>query len=68
MTFKTKKEYINVMKVKIFITVNVDEEEYHIPADGDVGSELEDSIKDHLYDVGGIRIINIKSITENNYD
>ena len=56
------------MKVKIFITVNVDEEEYHIPADGDVGSELEDSIKDHLYDVGGIRIINIKSITENNYD
>ena len=64
MTFKTKKEYINVMKVKIFITVNVDEEEYQIPADEDVGSELEDSIKDHLYDVGGIKIINIKSITE----
>tara|TARA_R100001129_G_scaffold182928_1_gene164345 strand:- start:119 stop:280 length:162 start_codon:yes stop_codon:yes gene_type:complete len=52
------------MKVKIFITVNVDEEEYQIPADEDVGSELEDSIKDHLYDVGGIKIINIKSITE----
>ena len=29
-------------RVKLFITIDVDEEEYPIPADGQVGEEIED--------------------------
>ena len=33
------------MRVKMFITIDIDEEEYPIPADGRVGDELEESIQ-----------------------
>ena len=48
-----------MIKIKVYITLDIDDEEY---ADGDVGSEVEDSIKDHLYDINGVRIKNIKTI------
>ena len=34
------------MRVKMFITIDVDEEDYPVPADGRVGEELEDGIQD----------------------
>ena len=37
-----------VMRVKVFITLDIDEEEYPIPADGQVGEEIEDGI---AYDI-----------------
>ena len=51
-------------KVKMFITIEVDEEEYPIPADGQVGEELEDGIREYFYDIDGAEIKNIKTITE----
>ena len=51
-----------MIKVKIYITLDIDDEEYAIPADGDVGSEIEDSIKDHLYDISGVIVKNIRAI------
>ena len=38
-----------MVKVKMFITIEVDEDEYPIPADGQVGEELEDGIRCLLY-------------------
>ena len=32
------------MRVKMFITIDIDDEEYPVPADGQVGEELEESI------------------------
>tara|TARA_R100001163_G_scaffold65205_2_gene61593 strand:+ start:3712 stop:3876 length:165 start_codon:yes stop_codon:yes gene_type:complete len=51
-----------MIKIKLYITLDIDDEEYAIPADGDVGSEIEDSIKDHLYDINGVRIKNMRTI------
>ena len=51
-----------MIRVKLYITLEIDEEEYAIPADENVGSEIEDSIKDHLYDINGVRIKNIRTI------
>lgn len=48
----------------MFITIEVDEEEYPIPADGQVGEELEDGIREYFYDIDGAEIKNIKTITE----
>ena len=47
-----------MIRVKIFITLDVDEDEYPIPADGRVGEELEDGIQEYFYDVEG-EILNV---------
>tara|TARA_R100001443_G_scaffold106134_1_gene115427 strand:- start:85 stop:243 length:159 start_codon:yes stop_codon:yes gene_type:complete len=52
------------MRVKVFITLDIDEEEYPIPADGQVGEEIEDGIREYLYDVNGADIRNMRTITE----
>ena len=52
------------MKVKIFLTIEVDPEDYPVPADGRVGEEIEDVITDMFYDVDGVEIKNMKTIME----
>ena len=51
-------------RVKLFITIEVDEEEYPIPADGQVGEEIEDGIREYFYDVDGADIKTIRTIME----
>ncbi len=48
----------------MFITIEVDEDEYPIPADGQVGEELEDGIREYFYDIDGAEIRNMKTLTE----
>ena len=52
------------MRVKMFITIDIDEEEYPVPADGQVGEELEEGIQEYFYDIEGADIRNIRTITE----
>jgi len=52
------------MRVKIYITIEVDPEEYPVPADENVAEEIEGGIREYLYDVEGTKIKNIKSIQE----
>ena len=53
-----------MVKVKLFITIDVDEEDYTIPADGRVGEEIEDGIREYFYDIEGADIKSIRTITE----
>jgi hypothetical protein len=52
------------MRVKIFITIDIDPEEYPVPADENVGEELEDGIREYFYDVDGAEIRHMKTIQE----
>ncbi len=52
------------MRVKMFITIEVDEEDYPVPADGRVGEELEEGIQEYFYDIDGASIKTIRTITE----
>jgi hypothetical protein len=52
------------MRVKMFITIDVDEEDYPVPADGQVGEELEEGIQEYFYDIDGASIKTIRTITE----
>ena len=52
------------MRVKVFITIDIDPDEYPIPADEDVGLEIEDGIREYFYDVDGDDIRHIKTLTE----
>jgi len=51
-------------RVKVFITIDVDEEEYPVPADGQVGEEIEDGIREYCYDIEGADIKTIRTIME----
>ena len=42
--------------------MTVDEEEFPIPADGNVGEELEDTIQEYMYDVECVEIKQIRTI------
>ena len=53
-----------MVKVKLFITIEIDEEQYPIPADGQVGEELEDGIREYFYDIDGAEIRTMKTLTE----
>ena len=50
------------MRVKVFITIDIDIEEYPIPADENVAEEIEDGLREYLYDVEGTKIRSIKTI------
>ena len=53
-----------MMKVKVFLPIEIDPEEYPIPADEDVGAEIEDGIREYFYDVEGANIKHMKTLTE----
>jgi hypothetical protein len=53
------------MRVKMFISVDIDEEEYPIPADGRVDEELEDAFLDLMHDIEGITVKSVRAVMEN---
>jgi len=52
------------MLVKMLIAIEVDPEEYPIPADGRVSEEIEDGIKEYFYDVHGAKFKSIKTLRD----
>ena len=56
------------MRVKVYLTIDVDPEEYPVPADENVGEEIENSFEEFIYDIEGVEIKSIKTVQENRYD
>jgi hypothetical protein len=54
-----------MIRVKVFMTLDVDPEEYPVPLDNDVATEIEDAFEEYLYDIGGVRIKSMKVLQEN---
>ncbi len=52
------------MRVKIYLVLDIDSEEYPIPSDGKVNEEIEHSLGQHIYDIDGIKLKSIKTILE----
>ncbi len=48
----------------MLIAIDIDPEEYPIPADGRVSEEIEDGIKEYFYDVHGAKIKSIKTLRD----
>jgi|TARA_R100001163_G_scaffold8514_1_gene8390 hypothetical protein len=57
-----------MIRVKVMLTLDVDEDEYPIPADENVAEEIETSITEFIYDIGGVKIKNMRTIQENKND
>ena len=53
-----------MIRVKVILSLSVDEEEYPIPSDGKVGAEIEDYLTDIIHELEGLKIKSIKTITQ----
>ena len=53
-----------MIKVKVFLNLAIDKEEYAVPVDGQVGEEIEEAIEEYFYDIDGVTIKSIKTIME----
>ena len=52
------------MKIKIYLTLNLDEEDYPIPVDGFVDEEINEALHEFIYDIDGMTIETIRIISE----
>tara|TARA_A100001391_G_scaffold179885_1_gene145055 strand:- start:495 stop:671 length:177 start_codon:yes stop_codon:yes gene_type:complete len=52
------------IRVKMMITLDVDTEEYTVPADGKVNDEIEDFVREAFYDLEGAEVRNFRITSE----
>jgi|TARA_B110000285_G_scaffold196743_1_gene227914 hypothetical protein len=52
------------MIVKVFLTLDIDEDEYQMPVDGLLDDEVRDALQEYIYDIDGMSIKSIKILTE----
>jgi len=58
-----------MVKVNMMLSLRVDPDEYPMPSDGRLDTELEDYITDLVHEIEGVKITNIRITMENkNYD
>lgn len=50
------------MQVKILMSLSVDTKEYPMPVDGYVADEIKEALKEYIYDIDGIELINMNVI------
>ncbi len=52
------------MKVKIFLTIELDVEDYPIPVDGMKEEDVDETIRNLIHDVDGMTVKSVKIIME----
>jgi hypothetical protein len=52
------------MRVKVYLTIDIDPDEYPVPADEDVAIEIEDSIREYFYEIDGTTVKHIRTLQE----
>ena len=52
------------MQIKVFLTLQVDEDEYPVPVDGKITEEVNETLQEFIYDIDGMMIKAIKILTE----
>ena len=52
------------MVVKVFLTLDIDKDEYPIPADGDPSEEIQEALEEFIYDIDGLKVKNIRVTLE----
>jgi hypothetical protein len=52
------------MEIKLLMTLDVDEQEYRMPADGKIEEEIHEAIHEFIYDIDGMEIKTIRLISE----
>lgn len=51
------------MIIKVFLTLEIDEEDYPVPVDGNIDEEINETLEEVVYDIDGMSIKTIKILT-----
>ena len=51
------------MQIKVYLTLNIDEDEYPVPVDGQIKEEVNETLQEFIYDIDGMMIQTIKILT-----
>tara|TARA_A100000172_G_C2994307_1_gene93967 strand:+ start:302 stop:481 length:180 start_codon:yes stop_codon:yes gene_type:complete len=49
-----------LIQVKMFISLDIDPDEYMMPSDGDVTEEFQDAMREYIHDIDGVDIKSIR--------
>ena len=52
------------MVVKVYLTLDLDKDEYPVPADGDPSEEIQQASEEFIYDIDGLKVKNIRITLE----
>ena len=52
------------MQLKVFLTLNIDEDEYPVPVDGSMREQINETLQEFIYDIDGITVKTINILTE----
>jgi len=50
------------IKVKVYMEVHLDPDEYIMPSDGDVTEELSDSVREYIHEIDGLKVANLRVV------
>ena len=53
-----------MIKVKVMLTLEVDPDDYAVPADGMVSEEIEEYVREAFHEIEGVKIKNMKLVSE----
>tara|TARA_R100001082_G_scaffold15263_1_gene7829 strand:- start:280 stop:450 length:171 start_codon:yes stop_codon:yes gene_type:complete len=53
-----------MIQVKVFITLNIDSEEYPVPVDGDLTPDIDAALTEYFFDMDGVKIQSLKVLQE----
>ena len=51
------------MQVKVFLTLEIDEDEFPVPVDGMLVEEVTETLQEFVYDIDGMKIKTLKVLT-----
>ena len=51
------------MQIKVFLTLEIDEDDYPVPVDGMLVEEVTQKLQEFIYDIDGIKIKTLKVLT-----
>ena len=52
------------MILKVFLTLEIDEDEYQMPVDNFINDEVREALQEFIYDVDGMTIKSIRTVAE----
>ena len=52
------------MVLKVLLTLDIDEGEYRMPADGNIETEINEAMYEFIYDIDGLEIKTIRLVSE----
>jgi|TARA_R110002049_G_scaffold277079_1_gene455421 hypothetical protein len=52
------------MILKVFLTLEIDEDEYQMPVDNFINDEVREALQEFIYDVDGMTINSIRTVAE----